>query len=63
MNNKNMCFIYTSDFDTRKILEKQGYQYITDCGNGTYVFLNDEKLNIKYNMNLSNVHYTNVLCI
>lgn len=58
-----MNFLYTSDYAVKTMLEKQGYQYITDCGNGMYVFVNNENIKKSYSMDLSKVHYTNVLCI
>lgn len=56
-------FIKTTDENTRKLLAKEGFREIPSAEAGVYVFLNYNKMQFSSDVDISKLHYTNVLCM
>lgn len=56
-------FIKTTDENTRNTLIKEGFQELLSSETGVYVFLNCNKMQFSSDVDISKLHYTNVLCM
>ena len=56
-------FIKTTDENTRDTLIKEGFQELPSAETGVYVFLNCNKMQFSSDVDISKLHYTNVLCM
>lgn len=56
-------FIKTTDENTRNTLIEEGFQELPSAETGVYVFLNCNKMQFSFDVDISKLHYTNVLCM
>jgi hypothetical protein len=55
-------FIRTQDIKVSEILKSLGFKLIDDT-NGFYTFINDKSLKFSKDIDMSKIHYTNMLCL